>query len=233
MTKEFNAGKRVRYILPLRMYLFVSIIYFFVLSLESPDQLFTDSQRQGNWNFSFSDDEDEKIVIPMDSLVLLTDSLGKDELAKSLGVESDFGMILVQQLGKIVEKRGEGFSELILKNVSFLMFILLPIFALLLFIFFRKNKYYYLEHLVHAFHLHAFIFLFLSGYLLFSFYVYDIFHFGWALLITLIYIFFSLKNVYGYKFWGTFLRGSLLIFLYNIVLLFGIVGSILLSLYFY
>jgi hypothetical protein len=36
MTREYNEGKRVKYIRPLRIYLFSSIVYFFILSLIRP-----------------------------------------------------------------------------------------------------------------------------------------------------------------------------------------------------
>ncbi len=36
MTREYNEGKRVKYIRPLRIYLFSSIVYFFILSMIRP-----------------------------------------------------------------------------------------------------------------------------------------------------------------------------------------------------
>jgi len=43
-----------------------------------------------------------------------------------------------------------------------MMFILLPLVALILRVTFWKNKKFYIEHLIYAFHLHCFFFLFLA-----------------------------------------------------------------------
>ncbi len=45
------------------------------------------------------------------------------------------------------------------KNTSKMIFILLPIFALLLKLFFRREKLYYVEHFFHSVYLHSFLFL--------------------------------------------------------------------------
>ncbi|NIR48263.1 DUF3667 domain-containing protein [candidate division KSB1 bacterium] len=37
LTVRFNAGQRVRYVPPLRLYLFVSVIFFFTLALSDAD----------------------------------------------------------------------------------------------------------------------------------------------------------------------------------------------------
>jgi len=52
----------------------------------------------------------------------------------------------------------EGFRH----NFPKMMFLLLPLFAWFLKIAFRKNHKYYVEHLIYSFHLHCFVFLFLT-----------------------------------------------------------------------
>ena len=47
-------------------------------------------------------------------------------------------------------------------NIPKMMFLLLPICALIMMVAFRKNHKYYVEHLIYSFHLHCFIFLFLA-----------------------------------------------------------------------
>jgi uncharacterized membrane protein len=47
-------------------------------------------------------------------------------------------------------------------NVPKMMFLLLPLFALILKIAFSKSKKFYVEHLIYSFHLHCFLFLFLA-----------------------------------------------------------------------
>ena len=211
------------------MYIFISIIYFFVLSLDKGKNLFSEINLN-DATYSIDAGQEEDIVFSsLDSLKQKVDSVGVENLAKEFGVDEPIANFVITQFGKVVEKRGEGFTELIFKNVSILMFVMLPIFAFLLFLLFRKNKHYYLEHLIHSFHIHTFIFLFLSIYILFSTYIYDIFSWGIAMLVPFIYTLFSISRVYGYKKTGTFFRTSTLIFTYSIILFFGIIASIGLS----
>jgi len=88
LTKEFIEGKRVRYMHPVRLYIFLSLFYFFILSFSSPDsrstvggEAFKVEQQDDSFNFE---------VISADStLVNLPDSLGKADLITSLsGLDS-------------------------------------------------------------------------------------------------------------------------------------------------
>ena len=56
----------------------------------------------------------------------------------------------------------EAFFEEFKHNMPKLMFLMLPLCALIFKISFRKNRKYYVEHLIFTFHLHCFLFLFLA-----------------------------------------------------------------------
>jgi hypothetical protein len=56
----------------------------------------------------------------------------------------------------------EAIVESFKHNFPKMMFLLLPLFAWFLKITFRKNHKYYVEHLIYSFHLHCFVFLFLT-----------------------------------------------------------------------
>lgn len=87
-----------------------------------------------------------------------------------------------------------------LRNLPVMMFILLPIFGLFLMILHFRSKKFYVEHLIHAIHLHAF------AYLLYGFGMLLIFNFnidevtGWTLFLCFfvvsLYAFLSIKKVY-------------------------------------
>jgi hypothetical protein len=47
-------------------------------------------------------------------------------------------------------------------NIPKMMFVLLPLVALILKVTFWRNKKFYVEHLIYTFHLHCFLFLFLA-----------------------------------------------------------------------
>lgn len=92
-------------------------------------------------------------------------------------------------------------------NIPKMMFLLLPFCALILMVTFRKNRKYYVEHLIYSFHLHCFIFLFLViimllQWLIPSEFVSGILSFIAFLTITW-YIYRSLKVIYGRSRWRT------------------------------
>ncbi len=115
------------------------------------------------------------------------------------------------------------FIEDFLRNIPKMMFLLLPMFALILkLVYINKKKYYY-EHLIYSFHVHSALFLSvlitMSLQWLFKF-VYDISE--WLSLLCMIYmvwyIYRSLRTFYGSTRWITVLKLFFLTFCYNVVL---------------
>lgn len=110
-----------------------------------------------------------------------------------------------------------------LHNIPKMMFLLLPMFALILkLVYINKNKYYY-EHLIYSFHLHSAIFLSILITMLLQWlfkFVYDIS--GWLSFLCTIYIIWyiyrSLRTFYNSTRWVTVLKLFFLSFCYNIVL---------------
>jgi hypothetical protein len=80
-----------------------------------------------------------------------------------------------EKYGKMAE---EVFIEELKHNIPKMMFLLLPLAAVIIGITFRKNKKYYVEHLIYTFHLHSFIFLFLAIILLLQ----KIIPYGWGVI---------------------------------------------------
>jgi len=94
-------------------------------------------------------------------------------------------------------------------NFPKVMFILLPLFALILRITFYRNKKFYVEHLIYSFHLHCFIFLFLTILMILKFIIPDNWDavIGWltfgAVIAIIWYVYKSLRAVYHRSRWRT------------------------------
>ncbi len=189
LTDQFNAGKRVSFINPVRLYLAMSLFYFFVLSLALT--------RSFNLNEAVVLDEpsSENVSIPLDSLrTVLDKEVGLDSLARQLNVNIDsttdvntikdymdflkdrkvsdqqvldsLGMVsnatnlkLASQVRKIVRKDLDVFIPFLLQNVPIMMLLLLPIFAFILKVLYLRGKVLYIRHLVHGLYLHSFAYL--------------------------------------------------------------------------
>jgi hypothetical protein len=64
-----------------------------------------------------------------------------------------------EKYGKMAQ---EVFVEELRHNIPKMMFLLLPLAAIIIGITFRKSKKFYVEHLIYTFHIHCFLFLFLA-----------------------------------------------------------------------
>lgn len=158
------------------------------------------------------EDESENRVLR----VMRNDSLTDAQVLDSLNMDKNslFGSTIVHQGRKVLQKDIDVFIPYLIKNLSLMMFLMLPVFALFLYILFRRREPFYISHVIHALHLHAFSFLLLSlvvlaelfdnsGNLLFL-----------AFIIISLYAFISVKRVYGQGWLRTFLKFNLLGFLY-------------------
>jgi hypothetical protein len=75
---------------------------------------------------------------------------------------------MAAQLSRIAAGGKAEFGHLLLKGVSYMMFVLMPLFALLLLLFYRRKGTYYLDHLIFSVHFHSFAFLLLTLYVVTS-----------------------------------------------------------------
>jgi hypothetical protein len=116
------------------------------------------------------------------------------------------------------------FMEDFFHNVPKMMFLLLPLFALILkLVYINKGKYYY-EHLIYSFHVHSAMFLGILFTILLSWLSSFVLHqlselFTFLFIIYGIwYIYRSLRTFYNSSRWKTVLKMFFLFFCYNIVL---------------
>jgi hypothetical protein len=270
LTREYVSGKRVSFIHPIRLYIFISIVFFIVTLSKSHV-----NEKEGKKVHSTSKEENRDSVaavkaaavrkamtnVPIsqsmkDSIVRATILEIKDGKKEEQGigtfrindewfVKSDTTVASYEQRQKLLPSaKRDNFlkhyairrnlelqkypdaekkmTEEILHNIPKMMFILLPLFALILkLVYINKKKYYY-EHLIYSFHVHSAIFL---SYLLIVllqwffglFYSLDNWLMFFWMLYILWYIYKSLKTFYGSRRWVTILKIFFLMFCYLIV----------------
>lgn len=267
LTNQFNEGKRVSYVNPIRLYIIISFIYFLVVGLViskiSTDELigFSDNEEQINPNQSInSEGRNENLKVILESkpkedstayiegersdykqaksaLVVLyeyakVDSISNQALLDSLGISTERDAIAsksVLQIRKMM-RQPSYFIDFLVTNLPVMMFIILPIFALMLKIFYWRSKTLYIKHLVHALHLHSFAFLIFALCILVLNYFSSS---GWiglsSFLLVVVYSVISFKKVY-YQSWGkTILKFLLFGFSYYWLLFFGLIAEFAIS----
>jgi len=172
LAAEYVAGRRARYIQPLRLYLIASILFFLFLSAQnlfsaqSPVTFITDGAgvevaTQDSEQQPAQDTEKDAAYVEADSAI---DDIHANVQLPGLSAEQNtkLGNRLEAQARKAVELAKQDPSELIsllLDIAPPVLFILLPIFALILKLAYLGSGRFYTQHLILAVHNHSFIFL--------------------------------------------------------------------------
>ncbi len=205
LTLEFMKGKRKSFVEPFRLFLVISLIYFIILPFSGAKSKEPDPPAK-NILTSAAKKEANKLHyslqgIPIDdaerdSMRKEIDSIGvREYVEKHHGNEPGWAKLLMRQSFKIMVSTGQSFSTVLEHTASKLIFVLIPVFALLLKLFYLRRKRLYFEHMIFSLHLHSFFFLFLLLFMLAGFFVnLSIF---WIVLVFLVYGFFALKRYYG------------------------------------
>jgi len=166
LTREYIEGKRVRYVLPLRLYLTLSIIFFALFKFggfEDPIQL-GDNPRveaQAKESEEARARKEEKLEKARDKTVV---ALKEDPDAQ--GVLSMVPAELKEKAKKLenmsMEEAQRRFTAAFFSYTPYAIFALMPVFALYLKVLYLGSGRRYGEHMLFALHTNAFAFLVLS-----------------------------------------------------------------------
>lgn len=262
LTQKYVDGKRASYLHPIKLYIFISIV-FFLVALGGNEERETEKKSAqpalekdslGNHKASTKKDvtkinvggvdiigtikeENEKAEQDRSQAIAIKGNWKKDRDSTveayekrqlSLPKEERNGYLVSKfkkQFIKVSYSRDAGnkAGKAVVHNIPKLMFLLLPLFALLLKLVYIDKKKYYFEHLIYSFHLHSAIFLavLISTFVTWSIgYLYDISNFTTALCFFYIvwYLYKSLRTFYGNSKWLTGLKLLLLIICYSILM---------------
>lgn len=175
LTKEFILGRRVRYIPPLRLFIFISIVFFLILG-------------------------------PVQQTVAM------EQTEESEFLDSFFNTWFPR-----------------------LFFLLLPLFALFLYILFRKPGRFYLTHFIFSVHFHAFIFVLLTFMVILIDYIFpsSVFLSQWSFIITLLlielYLYVALLRVYEQRWITSFFKLVILnvVYIISAMIIFSGLGALI------
>lgn len=196
LTKEYLSGKRLSYLAPVRLYIFISFVTFFMFNI-----LANKEEQLINY--------ENKAVVLKDSVKLpeevWLEEIANDQKAPKAVVDSLKQLIREKKEGKILEKDfmnfgyhslaemdsvrqkdpnaindleywinkksfevkkrypasmlPEKFIQSVIQNIPKALFLYMPIFALVLWIFHNKKRWYYFDHGIFTLHYFSFILL--------------------------------------------------------------------------
>ncbi len=177
-------------------------------------------------NFSFWYDSKK-----LDSLI--TAGASEKEQLAFMGMKEDDGYLqrtFLKQWLKFSKQEGGGIVQVFVDTVPIALFFLLPIFALILKVFYwRKGR--FSHHLVFSFYYFSFLFIILAVLIGVNRFIWDIP--GWLetviILYTLVYLWLSQRHFYGQGFILSFFKTAITIFVYGLFVMpmaFGIILAV-------
>jgi len=234
LTNEYMAGKRVKYLHPVKMYIFISIVYFLLAfqQRENPTTV--------NFNVKVPSGQQTKTKPEKENPDSTYEQYQATQLklpaSKRDGAIIHWGTKKAYAYSKKYGKNSlEVFQEQVQHNIPKSMFVLMPLFALGLMIAFRKNKKFYVEHLIYSFHFHCFLFLFSSVVILIQL----ILPGSWTglgsalalleIVVVLVYFYKSLRAVYHRSAFRTITKMTGILLSYIVMAAVCLVGVILLT----
>jgi hypothetical protein len=154
LTCEYLAGRRARYIQPVRLYLTFSVL-FFLLAAAAPSGSTNSAITIGN-GVSAGKGDPKALSVPISGK---NADMTPDQRQKLLA-QVERAPLLLRPMVRKLATDPKGFQHGVFEAMPKGLFILLPVFAGILAIFFRGRH--FTEHLYFALHLHAFTFVALS-----------------------------------------------------------------------
>ena len=243
LTREYREGRRVSYLHPIRLYVFISALYFLLMLATGIPESFTEEaigrqeatqeitdslralqlpgvisqlhlgsiRRKQDLNFTIVGNITYKSLLKYDSVQKLLPPSERDWGPRPwvyhhwLAMVDHYGYAIVPYLGGKT-----------LHSLSKLMFLLLPVFALLLKLFYDRKKYFYGDHAIFALHFHSALFLIFLVFSLGELAIPALAQYTfWAeLILAFIYLFFALRYAYMQSFAMTLVKTILIMAIY-------------------
>ena len=206
LTKTYLEGKRKKFVVPVKLFIFINFIFFLlfgVFKVDTKEEVHvkdlevtnkTNIDNKGA-NFDFEIDKDNSLYFLQDKIDNLSKKYTKEEILKKIGEE------MYRQLPKA-------------------LFFYLPIFAFLLWLFHNKRRWWFFEHGIFTFHFFSSLLLLLLLSRIFSFIVMRL-HLDvlddftdLILFVYLLVLFYkSIYQMYLESKWKTFVKGTFFLFL--------------------
>jgi hypothetical protein len=184
LTKEYLSGKRLSYLAPVRLYIFISFVTFLLIALfpSNVTEKLAKNDKEITSNFENANTKEKKgwkeksyfKSKTLDKSYFQLRTMKETDSIQKYGKESEklsqFQYWLYEKVVHVTETNTkkqiiEKFIESFIHNIPKILFIIMPFFAFFLWIFHNKKRWYYFDHGI--FTLHYFSFLLLTFLVLF------------------------------------------------------------------
>ncbi|WP_167856982.1 DUF3667 domain-containing protein [Hymenobacter aquaticus] len=257
LTRQFLLGHRMPFVPPIRLYVFISFVFFFLLSLSikpSSDRPTRELLRDANLQAvadSIRVNAPQSGVIRIDAkdklpsamlsgldfsqeeLLALSEDPSAARLDSALRSHKQEPTLLrrmfLRQTVRSLDTSPDELMHKWMKSLPILMFVLMPLFALLLKALYLRQRQYYLAHLIFSIHFHCFVFVLFIVNLLLAWLGSNDWFDAVLVFVPAIYFFLALRNNFGQSWLKTLSKVLLMMVAYAGVFAMSIVLSLLVS----
>jgi hypothetical protein len=218
LTREYFAGRRRRYVLPLRLYLSASFVFFVLVKLLGVGDL--------NMQFAAAvDEQGQPVQVTTSPQFAARLQHARDCLAQGAACAwSDrLGARLLLQLAKTADAP-QAAQQRLVSMAPYTVFLMLPVFAAVVQQAYRSRRMNYGAHFVFSLHMHSFWFIGLLAMSLLP----DAMTWPLAALIVG-YGLWAMQQVYGGSWWTTGLRAFVISAVYVALFAVGLLGMVALA----
>ena len=234
LTQEFSANRRADFVSPLRLYIFASLLFFFVVSLtDDSNGIYTAEVEQVEIALEVESEEAPVdlpgylALIPEQERPIVEAIMARQDWTQSVAK----GLIEeVMLLERPAENRTFQITHTPLTRILYdpvrtmddfqdklpiAMFFLVPGIAFLLKLLYVRNGTYFIEHLVFTLHVHAFAFIIFTCAVIVTSLVQALAPYqGLVYLLTMVYVYWALRRYYSQGRFKTVLKFGLLFLAY-------------------
>ena len=178
LTKEYLSGKRLSYLAPVRLYIFISFITFLLIALfpSNITENLTKGEKEITSNLEKANTKESKNYSEknyfksktVDKSYFKFKTMKEIDSIQKYGKEeeklSQFQYWIYEKAAHVSETNTkkqiiEKFIESFVHNIPKILFIIMPFFAFFLWIFHNKKKWYYFDHGIFTLHYFSFLLL--------------------------------------------------------------------------
>jgi hypothetical protein len=150
LTKEYLDGRIKKYVLPSKLFWFITIVFFALLL----SQIKVDDAEKDRFNEAMTQLADEQNT-SVDEV--------SPEKSETVAVDANIDNNFTGNVEAFSKKATlEGFRSYLSSYAPYAVMLLIPLFAALVYAFFRRRHLYYTDYMVFAMHFHTFVFLWFS-----------------------------------------------------------------------
>lgn len=150
--------------------------------------------------------------------------MDEEELTQKYKKDANwFDVLIFKQKVKYIEDESQ-LSAAGIGHTTWAILLMMPFLALVLYALYFRHSYYYIEHLIFAFHLHSFSFLVVTV-MIFGINVFPFWIFLVLLGVIMTYVFISIWRVYKQSIWKTSLKFFILNIVYAVLFILFLLGT--------